>query len=460
MRLFKATIVLLIVILASVDAEAGSPNKYALVIGNSAYTQLPLANPINDAKLMGASLNKIGFNVDVETDLNRKEIYAVVSEFSKGLPKDSVAFVYYAGHGLQIGGRNYLIPIDFTLTSEQGVPVRSYPVSDLLEQLGNASSSVNIVVLDACRNNPFRPLGQAKYRSFEGLGLAPVQIPKGTLIAYSTAPGQLAEDGKGRQNGLYAESLSKSLIEAGLPIERIFKQVAEQVRKQTLDDQQPWFESSLVNELVFKPNPSRPSGAIASSLPSTSITTPGKKINRTISASTDNAVWYLNLKPSEWAQLESDINQRVNHLTPDEIPLLEHRAKAGNVIAQTTLALAYKVGINRSTEIEPKQPGFLQSNVPRVTRYNANNTLSLKWLRKAASSGFPMAQAELGEMLVTGQGLDRNIDKATQWLQKAARADYPRARLDLAQIAIEQDPKSQGNMKALAEELMKDLTQK
>lgn len=408
-------------------AHAFPANEYALVIGNSAYQIKPLANPINDAHLIASSLEKIGFKVSVATDLNRKSLFSTVADFTKALPKNSVALVYYAGHGLQIEGKNFLLPIDFLPTSANGVALRAYPMSDMLLQLGKAGSKVNIVVMDACRNNPFQPTDVARFRSFEGLGLAKVADPKGTLIAFSTAPGQQAEDGVGRQNSLYAAVLSKALTEPGVTAEQIFKKVAEQVRKQSLEDQQPWFESSLVNDLVFLPPLKTLSPPRLKAHPAIASNFKNDSGDAEVPIVSDPQAWYFNLTPAEWAQLEVDIQKRVDDLTLADVPLLDHRAQNGNVIAQTTLGLAYKNGIKKSTAVN-------------AARDEASYALSLKWLHKAAAQDFPIAQVELGKMFYAGVGVEKNTRQGAFWLKEAARSDYPRALLELSLLSGEKSP--------------------
>ena len=149
--------------------------KFALVIGNGNYAgdKRSLKNSINDAKLMAQSLLKLGFDVKQYVDLDRSHLVSAVADFSAALPQGATALVFYAGHGMQISGSSYLIPVDMAVTSEQSVPLRAYPVKTLLEQISASKSAVNVVVLDACRDNPFQPLPAVKYRSLGNLGLAP-----------------------------------------------------------------------------------------------------------------------------------------------------------------------------------------------------------------------------------------------------------------------------------------------
>lgn len=230
--------------------------RIALVIGNAKYKEAPLSNPVNDANDMEAALRSSGFRVIKAIDATQKQMNRAISEFGELLTHDSVALFYYAGHGLQVRGKNYLIPIDAEIKSESSVRVESVDVDGVLDQLSN--SELNVVILDACRNNPFerrtsRSLGSAG-------GLAQMEAPKGSMIAYSTAPGKTAADGDGR-NGLYTQALLRYIKEPGLTIEQVFKNVRREVARSTRDAQMPWESSSMTGEFYFSPT-SRPSVAL------------------------------------------------------------------------------------------------------------------------------------------------------------------------------------------------------
>lgn len=425
-------------------AAPPEPAQYALVIGNASYTQRPLANPRNDAQLMANTLKKLGFKVTQGHDLDRKGLFASVNAFTESLPEGAVAMVYYAGHGMQINGANYLLPTDLTLTSEQGSAQRAFPLKMLMDKLGSARSAFNIVVLDACRDNPFQP--PARYRSFAQLGLARVASPQGMVIAYSTAPGQQAADGAGKANSLYTETLAAEMQKPGLSIERILKNVTERIRKKTFDDQQPWFETSLVDDYYFVP----PDGVkIVTKAKWTQLASASKLPGRSMAANEmDDGAWYMQLNETEWSNFDWEVGQRVKRLSKDEIPLLEQRAKVGNVVAQTTLGIAYRDGVDRITE----------SGTNRSFRANPNNTKSIQWLRQAAEAGFPMAQVELGEMYYQGHGVDRDLNESKRWLELASRARYPRAKLDLAQARAVSSGSAE-EMKDMANELLKSWSE-
>lgn len=234
---------LLLVILFSNIAFA--QKRVALVIGNSDYKTSPLANPANDATDMSDALGKRGFEVDSYTNLDRKGMRQAIRAFGDKLKQADVGLFYYAGHGIQIKGKNYLVPLSADVSSADEVQDESIDANSILRKMESAGNDVNIVILDACRNNPFT-------RSFRSLdqGLARMEGPVGSFIAYATAPGSVAADGRGR-NGIYTHFLLQALNQSGLAIEQTFKSVRNQVKKATNGKQIPWESSSLMGEFVF-----------------------------------------------------------------------------------------------------------------------------------------------------------------------------------------------------------------
>ena len=255
-RFFVSVLILAVFSLGLISPAISAERRIALVIGNAKYKEGPLSNPVNDANDMEAVLKSSGFRVIKALDATQKQMNRAIFEFGELLTHDSVALFYYAGHGLQVRGKNYLIPVDAEIKSESSVRVESVDVDGVLDQLSN--SELNVVILDACRNNPFerrtsRSLGTAG-------GLAQMEAPKGSLIAYSTAPGKTAADGEGR-NGLYTQALLRYIKEPGLTIEQVFKNVRREVARSTRDAQMPWESSSMTGEFYFSPA-SRPSVAL------------------------------------------------------------------------------------------------------------------------------------------------------------------------------------------------------
>ncbi len=217
----------------------------ALVIGNSAYDTAPLRNPVNDARAMGKTLRELGFDVTEKENLNQKDMKREIQTFGQKLQKGGVGLFYYAGHGMQVSGRNYLIPVGARIEHEKQVEYEAVDMGAVLSEMDYARNNMNIVILDACRDNPFA-------RSFRSSaqGLAAVNAPSGTLIAYATAPGSVASDGPG-ENGIYTGELIKIMHSPGVKIEDVFKQVRSAVRQESDGKQTPWESSSLEGDFYF-----------------------------------------------------------------------------------------------------------------------------------------------------------------------------------------------------------------
>jgi formylglycine-generating enzyme required for sulfatase activity len=225
-------------------AVAGKDRRVALVIGNSAYPGAgALKNPANDANDIAAKLKKLGFDVTVRTDMRHKDMLRSLTEFGDKVQSGTEALFFYAGHGMQVRGKNYLLPIDAEIRNEASASSEAVDVDQLLDKLSLARLSV--VILDACRNNPF----ERRFRG-SGQGLAQINAPTGTLIAYATAPGKVAADGDGR-NGLYTSELLTAMDIPGIKIEDVFKRVRGNVVKKSNDAQTPWESSSLTGDFYF-----------------------------------------------------------------------------------------------------------------------------------------------------------------------------------------------------------------
>ncbi|QND72246.1 caspase family protein [Tardiphaga robiniae] len=239
-----------VVLLGSTAAWAES--RLALVIGQSSYRSIaPLPNPVNDAKAMAQMLGDAGFEVQSATDLSQNDLRARIAGFAAAVSAkgpDTVALVFYAGHGLQIDGENYLVPVDIDPKREADIPLQAVRLNDILNTLTSVPSKSRIILLDACRNNPFPAISKTT-----GRGLAQVDVKfgtPGTLLSFSTSPGAEAEDGKDG-NSPYTTALLKAGREPGLPIEDAFKRVRLSVNQATEGRQTPWESSSLVNDFRF-----------------------------------------------------------------------------------------------------------------------------------------------------------------------------------------------------------------
>ncbi|MET0290996.1 MAG: caspase family protein [Steroidobacteraceae bacterium] len=227
---------------------AGEERRIALVIGNSAYASSPLLNPANDAELIGATLGQVGFEVRLVKDGDQRGMKRAIQEFGADLEKagpSAVGLFYYAGHGVQLSGRNYLIPVGAQIQRDADVEIEAVGADWVLEQMRYARNRLNFVILDACRNNPFA----RSFRSSD-TGLAKMDAPAGVLIAYSTAPGDVAADGSGR-NSPYSAALAQWMRDSDQPAELMFKRVRDVVRRETTERQTPWESSSLTGDNFY-----------------------------------------------------------------------------------------------------------------------------------------------------------------------------------------------------------------
>ena len=233
-----------------VPGTARAGGRVALVIGNASYKEAPLRNPINDARAMAASLKDLGFDVISVENASKAAMERAIVEFTGRLDENSSGLFYYAGHGVQVSGRNYMVPVDARIRSEREARIEAVGVNLVLDELEYAGNRLNVVILDACRNNPFKRRLRGASR-----GLAAIDAGRGTLIAYATSPGSVAQDGDGR-NGLYTEELLRALRVPGLEVEEVFKQVRVQVSRRTGHQQIPWESSSLTGQFIFnRPSP-------------------------------------------------------------------------------------------------------------------------------------------------------------------------------------------------------------
>lgn len=244
-----AALLLGLLLLASVGG-ARAETRIALVIGNGQYEAItPLRNAVSDGQLMAESLGQVGFDVTLLTDADQNEMKRAVADFGRRLRSagpDATGLFYYAGHGVQYANANYLVPVDASIADEADLDLVGVQADWVLRQLFSARNRTNIVILDACRNNPFE--------SATGLreaGLAEMNAPPGTFIAYASAPGSAALDGKGA-NSPFTGALSRGILEGGEPIEQVFKQVRVAVVDETGGRQTPWDSSSLTDDFYFR----------------------------------------------------------------------------------------------------------------------------------------------------------------------------------------------------------------
>jgi uncharacterized caspase-like protein len=219
--------------------------RVALVIGNRDYAERPLANPVNDARAMRARLGALGFKVIYRENADQGAMEKAVDAFGQTMTKRSVGLFYFSGHGIQSENSNYLLPIDARIASKVDLKNRTLDVGTVLETMENVGNTLNIVILDACRDNPFR--------GFRGGadGLATISGPSGSLIAFATAPGRVASDGLGGNHGVYTKHLLAQLQQPGLTVEQLFKKVHIAVKAETHGEQEPRYNVSIEGDFCF-----------------------------------------------------------------------------------------------------------------------------------------------------------------------------------------------------------------
>ena len=239
--------------LAPRAAPPAAERRIALVIGNSTYRSSPLRNPVNDARAVAETLSATGFSVTLIEDATQTTMWRAIRVFGDRLRgAGSVGLFYYAGHGVQLNGRNFLVPVNADLQREDEVEFQAVDANAVLAKMDSAKNGLNLMILDACRNNPFA-------RSFRSgaQGLAQMDAPSGTLVAFATAPGAIASDGADGKNSVYTKHLLANLPKPGVPVELMFKQVRIGVSRETRERQIPWESSSLRGNFAFVPADAR-----------------------------------------------------------------------------------------------------------------------------------------------------------------------------------------------------------
>ncbi len=231
----------------NLDSNNKSERRVALVIGNGAYQYAPqLPNPTNDAEDVAQALKMVNFQVTLKTNASLETMADAVYQFGENLKGGGIGLFYYSGHGLQVKGENYLLPVDANLTREDDVKRKAISANDVVEKMGEGKSHLNLVFLDACRNNPF----PSTTRSM-GRGLIGMSAPNGTLLVFATNPDNVALDGNGR-NGTYTKHLLEEINQPGLEVGMLLRKVRTAVKEETSGQQVPWENGSIEGEFYFK----------------------------------------------------------------------------------------------------------------------------------------------------------------------------------------------------------------
>ncbi|MBL4786336.1 MAG: caspase family protein [Cohaesibacteraceae bacterium] len=453
-RLYISLFTCLTFLIAAPHAEAAT-NRVALVIGNSAYTSISsLRNPVNDALLMARTLEASGFTVTTVLDADQKTMKRAMLGFTRTLRKTAASgLFYYAGHGVQVNGENYLIPLGVDLQDQSEIEIEAINVNAFVRTMENTQNPINIVILDACRNNPFPGSTRSTSR-----GLADVRAPRGTYMAYSTAPGQVSDDGNESDgNSPYTLALARAMSQPGLTIEQVFKQTRVDVLEATDEAQVPWENSSITGEFYFRKTAALSPAKLA--VPESQI---GKNKNPAVLYSqfdTDLGLWDA-IEDSD----DIDLFEHYLKQFPRGIYVSVARTQIVDLQAQQATAALASIGSSEVVKRQSMQacdlaaadpddeerpayapgvswkklsPGLaihycriaLKDNpdVPRI-RYQLGRAYlkgdqadqTAIHFRIGANAGYLAAQTELGYLYSSGRGVAKDFRQAIIWYRKAA----------------------------------------
>ncbi len=420
--------------------------RVALVIGNSAYKNISrLDNPANDAKLMANTLRRLGFTLignGAQIDLDKAAFDNAAQNFGRQLQGADVGLFYYAGHGVQISGANYLVPVNANPTREADVDFQMVDVNLVLRQMQGSGTKLNLVILDACRNNPFIA---GSMRSVNR-GLAQMWAPEGTLISYATQPGNVAQDGADG-NSPYTKALTQTISKAGLDIFQAFNEVGLVVKRSTGGAQQPWVSSSPIDGAFYFVAP-------AAGAPSESASRSRREDEATqawaaVKDTTNTAILEAFIKRFADSFYSDLARARIEELKKTQIatvaptvPLSPRNAPqpgASDASALTNLALQYEEGegvpkneaeaarlYRQSADLGNRQAilnlGGLYHDGRGVAQDYAE---AVRLYQKAADLGDPQAMTNLGVTYAHGEGVPKNGPEAVRWYKKAVEAGHP-----------------------------------
>ena len=398
--------------------HAHAENRLALVIGNSAYAVGALANPRHDAELISKALKSTGFTVTKLVDADQQTMRRAVVEFGRKLRgTDSVGVLYYAGHGVQVGGENFLIPIGADIKDEQEVPVEGVNLSEILRTMARSESRINIVILDACRNNPFESVA----RGFAAGGLAQVNAPTGTIIAYATAPGQVALDGDG-QNSPYSGALAQSIAQPGIVLEEVFRRTRRQVLAATANRQTPWEHSSLTAEFFFLPKTAEPEKSLR----------PFDMGGLSDLQIAEIKAWDRIKDNRDPETLRRHLASYPGGLFADVVRARLDRGAVPQASSNDGSVAGWIGSVFGANAPDPEAETLLAEALQLAARGTPEaDTEAFRLFRAAATRGLPAAMHQVARAYDRGRGIERNIVEAGLWYRKAADAGHAPAMASL-----------------------------
>lgn len=376
---------LCIVLQASFAPVRAEEPRIALVMGNSHYQHVPqLDNPANDARLMAATLGRLGFELiggKAQLDLTREQALAAIRAFGEKLRPNTVALFYYSGHGVQIDGVNYLVPVDTNVERQADADFELLPADLVLKQMDSRGSGLNLVILDACRNSPFGGRGLRSVST----GLAEMSVPRGTLISYATQPGGVARDGPPGKDSPFTRALADTLVVPGLDILHAFNQVGVLVGKATSQEQVPWVAASPIDGdyyLAGSAQPAQPQ-SVENAPRQDALNLPPPPADPTIGE----------LVTRGKVAFESKRYDEAMHWS-------RMAAEQGSAEAMSDIGDLYQQG----------------SGVP------PDYAAAMQWYRQAAAKGEPSAANQIGWLYQQGLGVQKDYGEAQRWYRSAADA--------------------------------------
>lgn len=393
-------IALLLFLFLAANAIGQTEKRLALVVGNSEYMGKgnSLANPAHDATDVAAKLQTLDFDVTTLINGSKLQMKEAIHQFSIKARDYDVVLFYYSGHGLQSKGYNYMMPVDAELDSPTDIEYACYPLNQLLDKLDESNCPMKIIVLDACRNNPFT---KGWYRGNDVEGLASVNPPRGTFITFATAAGSVALDGSGR-NSPYTTAFLETLDTPNLSLFDFFNTVGQVVLEETHSKQDPWTNhSTMKGSFCF--NMGTTYGAHVVKQETTTKDTQNKQQDEI--PNEDN-------KADANELYENGLNLYNNKQYSEAEKWFRQSADLGHAEAQFKLGNMYYNGDG----------------------VNQNYSEAMKWFRKVADQDYAEAQYNLGIMYFDGYGCTTDYFEAKKWFQKAANQDYAKAQLNLGII--------------------------
>ena len=439
------------------------PRRVALVIGNSTYKESPLKNPAADARAISKSLESVGFEVITQLDRSKFEMEADIDALTEGLHAGDAVLFFYAGHGLELDNANFLVPVEASIKRKHHITQRCVRADYVTEAMEDSGASLRIVVLDACRNNPFRGFTRSGKS-----GLASMHAPEGTIIAYSTAPGTEAADGEG-ENSPFAQHFVETLgVEhpLGLEITELFRKVARQVKKDTGQRAYLNYDASMDRYLV-----KQPSELVAEkATPKTPKTAPTiadkrKEIELLLKDESDPDDYYRkqDIKtirahadlgiPAAQAQLGFMYlgNKGIPKELDNAVRWTRKAAKQNNSRALNNLGYMYETAVGVPKDLNAAVKHYRQAVAQGSAKgyrnmavayengngVEKNEQEAVRLYHKAADGGDIDSQYKLGHMYDTGQfDVPVDVSKAIKWYQKAADQEHAEAQYSLGRMCV------------------------